>query len=266
MFAEFALADTVYRNYYRACALAHETVIMDTLVYEGLSNGTNIDPGSLYKALMQVYPTYIIVPDVPGDMTATVEAFKRLTISENIIPPETIPIGVIQGSNQWEALRCASILGAFTNTLAIPTRSPGGIPRSHLLHMLIEDAGFAEHKFHLLGQAQTGFEDDILCASFPQVMSLDSKKAVSAAIQHLNLDTLNTAVRKTREALQEANLEWDIPGGVLPNPQSALTVHSLPNFFDWNPYPPFSVCPHSEQQRIRDLVTANIAVLTSWLK
>lgn len=245
-FAELALRDTVYANFHRIKDHDDDIVVMDTFIYEG--KGGFLSDLDLIAAVTLAKPTHLVVPDVPGDAQATIARFvqfhEKWQITRN--PSSLALLGVIQGRNVAEMVRCARILGALTNWLAIPTRMPLDAPRSKLLDSLINDAGFQGHSFHLLGQAQQGFEDDVRCADFRQVKSLDSKKAVSAARQGLDLNTLAQVAQGVQEEIREK-------GHI--GAHARIIIHSSDDFFE---------C-HLDDRQL-ELARKNVIAISDWLR
>lgn len=238
-FAEFALRDEAYASFYRIRGLMGDIVIMDTLVYEGHFGSSPMDDEDWLEAVKKVQPTYAIIPDVFGDKDATLERFFGTHLGGAGDSDRSWQwIGVPQGHDIESWVECARLMSDAVEVLGIPTRTPHQLDRSTLINVLIS-FGLGGHKFHLLGSAQMSWKDDIICSQIPQVISLDSKQAISAAMQGINLEAYGSAAMH----IKYGRFKTPVP-----------VVKSRVDFFE---------CKLTHEQLW--LAEKNVRTITSWL-
>lgn len=167
-----------------------DTVILDHPVHERLPIPTTNEILSLINAFN---PTYVIVPDAIGDTFRTLRMFDKE--AHLLSKPGTTPMGVVQGKNYNDYLRCIYELVKRTNAIGIPLiRKFQQIDRAEFVDELTRQGFFDRHpevKIHLLGSDST-FRDVISLRAHRNVMGFDTAKPVYLAVQGFRIDEVNS--------------------------------------------------------------------------
>ena len=170
---------TLYKTW-QATALQAERgpLVIDCPVYEG---GGFLDVPEMRRVEEYMKPDFLIVPDVRGDMEATLDRFSRY--AHRLGDAAT---GVLQGKTWMELEYCfKAYLEAGVRRIAIPKDvSKIDVFRSDLCLQIA--AIEPEVKIHLLG-ADWPYVDEALAGKHKQVISFDSAEPFNAAYANIDL-------------------------------------------------------------------------------
>lgn len=104
------IANEEYREYYRAMRIVHpdRVMIFDNSGYEFYIQGKTLDMTQFMDAIIDLNPTYYILPDVLMDKDTTLKnAEKFLSLMESMKDKTTAqPLAVIQGNTALELAEC----------------------------------------------------------------------------------------------------------------------------------------------------------------
>ncbi len=146
--AQYVDKSPQFCDYYKEAGQRGHFLIMDN----GAAETGTLTPNELIVAAEQINPDEIVLPDVLGNSSATIEA-SRNPVMLDFVPPHKRAI-VPQGSNIEEWLNCANIMVNMLDfaTLCIPKhleRFEGG--RALILKMIGKLGWHREHHIHMLG-------------------------------------------------------------------------------------------------------------------
>lgn len=183
-FAPGCLHERPYEAWYRvwqATALQSERgpLVIDCPVYEG---GQFLDVPELRRVEERMKPDFLIVPDVRGNMEATLARWpfyaRRLGDSAT---------GVLQGTSWMELEQCFHEMYELKcRRFAIPkdVAKIEGVYRSDLCRQMV--AIHPDIQIHLLG-GDWPYVNEAQASEIPQVISFDSAEPFNAAYADLNL-------------------------------------------------------------------------------
>lgn len=142
--------------------------------------GAPVSPNVMEDAVRAVAPNVIILPDVIGDMEATIKIVKKFAKQYKELRDtyNCELMGVIQGKTQTQLIECADEIDKATKCDAF------GIPRwitkemgSRMGITMNIQFAFTSKQIHLLGFSNN-LIDDISCARIPGIRGIDSSLPV----------------------------------------------------------------------------------------
>lgn len=181
-FAELVLQHDAYAAHFKKRALSGEAVIMDTFVYEG---EVGVTPDELVDAVVKVCPTYVVVPDVVGELAATMANFGRYVGKlQHVWGKYMYLVGVPQGRTVAEFAHCTTMLSGLVTQIAVGAattdivRSDRGT-LAKLVHKL------TSRKPTMLGMRR---EFDELATLGDLAVAMDTAKPVYYGIMNVSLN------------------------------------------------------------------------------
>ena len=152
-----------YYNFFKVSKTLGREVLLDNSIFE---LGHAFDPKKFAEYVVELEPTYYVVPDVLEDGQQTCSSFNKFTLNYPDLPG--LKIGVVQGKTYQELVECYRFMANHADYIAISfdyswyetiTFSNVGCKlqqqmkgRRRLIKMLIDD-GIWDHSkpHHLLG-------------------------------------------------------------------------------------------------------------------
>jgi len=112
----FETHPTYYEFFKESLKLGRE-VLLDNSIFE---LGTAFDSTKFYNYIVDLQPSYYVVPDVLEDCKATIGSFRKWSVSHNFEPIKHIPkIGVVQGKTFNELVECYKFMAEYADYIAI---------------------------------------------------------------------------------------------------------------------------------------------------
>ena len=106
-----------YYKFFKDSLKNGREVLLDNSIFE---LGTAFDSNKFYNYILDLKPTYYVVPDVLEDTNGTIESFTRWVNEHNLEPIKHIPkIGVVQGTTFSELAECYSFMATNADYVAI---------------------------------------------------------------------------------------------------------------------------------------------------
>jgi hypothetical protein len=105
-----------YQFFKESLAMGRE-VLLDNSIFE---LGTAFDSTKFYNYILDLKPSYYVVPDVLEDSKATIGSFNRWCDNHDLEPIKHIPkIGVVQGKTFGELANCYDFMSRYADYIAI---------------------------------------------------------------------------------------------------------------------------------------------------
>lgn len=112
----FETHPTYYEFFKESLRLGRE-VLLDNSIFE---LGTAFDSTKFYNYIVDLQPSYYVVPDVLEDTKGTIDSFKKWLTEHNLDPIKHIPkIGVVQGKTFSELVECYKFMSEHADYIAI---------------------------------------------------------------------------------------------------------------------------------------------------
>lgn len=112
----FETHPTYYEFFKESLKLGRE-VLLDNSIFE---LGTAFDSTKFYNYIVDLQPSYYVVPDVLEDCNGTINSFKRWSVSHNLNSIKHIPkIGVVQGKTFNDLVECYKFMAQNADYIAI---------------------------------------------------------------------------------------------------------------------------------------------------
>ena len=106
-----------YYEFFKESLRQGREVLLDNSIFE---LGTAFDSTKFYNYIVDLQPSYYVVPDVLEDCNGTISSFKRWLVGHNLKPIKHIPkIGVIQGKTFEELVECYKFMSHYADYIAI---------------------------------------------------------------------------------------------------------------------------------------------------
>lgn len=110
-----------YKEFYkRQAKLRYQILDNSAFEYQFIDGG--FDTQYFLDIIDEVRPSSIIIPDIISDCEATIDEFRGFPFEDLNYEPEII--GVVQGKNEEELLKCAKFMHNRADKLAIVFHSP----------------------------------------------------------------------------------------------------------------------------------------------
>ena len=90
-----------YYNFFKVSLTLGREVLLDNSIFE---LGHSFDPKKFAKYVVELEPTYYVVPDVLEDSQQTCSSFNKFTLNYPDLPG--LKIGVVQGKTYQELVEC----------------------------------------------------------------------------------------------------------------------------------------------------------------
>ena len=104
----------VYRDFYRNATKSGRQVILDNSIFE---NGVAVSNEQLAKGVLDIRPTWYIIPDCLDNRDVTVQQFEDFKKEYKDIPGQCI--GVVQGSTLEELVDCYRFMSEKADKVGI---------------------------------------------------------------------------------------------------------------------------------------------------
>ena len=106
-----------YYQFFKTSLAAGREVLLDNSIFE---LGTAFDSEKFYNYILDLKPTYYVVPDVLEDAQQTVVSFMTWETKHDMTPIKHIPkIGVVQGKTYDELAACYEFMNEKSDYIAI---------------------------------------------------------------------------------------------------------------------------------------------------
>jgi hypothetical protein len=106
-----------YYNFFKESLKQGREVLLDNSIFE---LGTAFDANKFYKYIVELQPSYYVVPDVLENTEATIKSFTEWINRSDIDQIRHIPkIGVVQGTTFSELAECYSFMATNADYIAI---------------------------------------------------------------------------------------------------------------------------------------------------
>jgi hypothetical protein len=106
-----------YYQFFKTSLQIGREVLLDNSIFE---LGTAFDSSKFYNYVVDLKPSYYVVPDVLEDAIGTIESFIRWDKEHNHEPIKHIPrIGVVQGKTFTELADCYEFMSKHADYIAI---------------------------------------------------------------------------------------------------------------------------------------------------
>jgi hypothetical protein len=106
-----------YYQFFKTSLAAGREVLLDNSIFE---LGTAFDPEKFYNYILDLNPTYYVVPDVLEDAQQTIISFLNWETKHDMNPIKHIPkIGVVQGKTYDELATCYTFMNEKADYIAI---------------------------------------------------------------------------------------------------------------------------------------------------
>lgn len=106
-----------YYQFFKDSLKMGREVLLDNSIFE---LGVSFDPVKFYNYILELKPSYYVVPDVLEDTIGTIESFIRWDKQHNHEPIKHIPrIGVVQGTTFTELADCYEFMSKHADYIAI---------------------------------------------------------------------------------------------------------------------------------------------------
>jgi len=106
-----------YYEFFKESLKLGREVLLDNSIFE---LGTAFDSTKFYNYVVDLQPSYYVVPDVLEDCKGTINSFQRWLGNHNFEPIKHIPkIGVIQGKTFEELVECYKFMSHYADYIAI---------------------------------------------------------------------------------------------------------------------------------------------------
>lgn len=106
-----------YYAFFKESLRLGREVLLDNSIFE---LGTAFDSTKFYNYIVDLKPSYYVVPDVLEDSKGTISSFQKWSVSHNFDPIKHIPkIGVVQGKTFDELVDCYKFMAEHADYIAI---------------------------------------------------------------------------------------------------------------------------------------------------
>lgn len=149
-------ANEQYRKYYMNAVNEGRTVYLDNSLYE---LGKAFDPKKYLEWIIELRPTYYIIPDTFWDTEATMkQAMNWILNFAPKVPDGVKTIGVCQGSCYEDIKRCYKFMSTLVDMVAFTFKFPIKFPNN-----FVEMSGeaFQKHYWNIVDIVNPGEHNDI---------------------------------------------------------------------------------------------------------
>jgi hypothetical protein len=180
--AQYVLTDTAYRLWYKVAHDRGDFILMDN----GVAEGVSMPIEDLVRAAKAIHADEITLPDVVGDMRATIYAVARAAPEVPVHMRAVCPHGRNWG--EWEECTKALVrIGCATICIGRYDNLPGG--RIPALEIIAKHQWHWNHHIHLFGCSAPPLEatrKELKAA--PWIRSMDTGAPIAYAQQDRSLE------------------------------------------------------------------------------